>query len=88
MKSFLLLIISTIFFMPHVICKEKTKYIYRYKKDQFIDLGSLGVKGRNIAPGDISIKERKRVIFNEKIYERKSFKNEIKEDFNLFFGRD
>ena len=88
MKIFFLLASFIIFFMSHVTCKEKTKYIYRYKKDQFIDLGSLGVKGSNIAPGDLSVKERKRMKFKEKIYERKSFKNEIKEDFNLFFGRE
>ena len=65
MKIFLLLIFFCNFFISSVICKEKTKYIYRYKKEQFIDLGSLGVKGKNIAPGDLSVKERKRTRFKE-----------------------
>lgn len=88
MKILLLLFSFNIFLISQVISKEKTKYIYRYKKDEFIDLGSLGVKGKSIVPGDLSVKERKRIKFKEIIYERKSFKNEIKEDLNLFFGRN
>ena len=73
MKFIVFLIILNMFFIRDALVKEKTKYIYKYKKDQFIDLGSLGVQGNNIAPGDITVQERKRINFKENIYERRNF---------------
>ena len=84
MKIIFFLIIINLFFIENALVKEKTKYIYRYKKNQYIDLGAMGIQGKNIAPGDLSVQERKRIEFKENLYERRNFKNEIEEDFNFF----
>jgi len=52
----------------------------RYKKYQAIDLGDLEIKGKIIAPGDISIKERSRRRFSRRLFERLDFDPESRED--------
>ena len=61
----------------------KEKVIYRYKKSETIDLGELNVKGKNMAPTDLTVRERLRHNSNENIYEKKDFEKEIKDDFNF-----
>jgi hypothetical protein len=65
--------------------KKKTKINYRYKKNEYINLGALGIKGKNLVPGDLSIQERKRIKFKENIYEKENFQQEINDDFYLYF---
>jgi len=59
---------------------DKAKIIYKYKKYEKFDLGNLEIKGRIIAPGDLTVKERKRKIFNRKLYNRLDFDSEVKRD--------
>ena len=62
--------------------QSKSNVIYKYKEYEKFDLGDLEIKGDIIAPGDLSVKQRRRKVFNVNIYERNSFKkfitNEIK----------
>ncbi len=51
-----------------------------YKKYQAIDLGDLQIKGKIIAPGDISIQERSRRTFTRRPFERPDFDPECRED--------
>ncbi len=59
---------------------EDQKVIYQYKKYEKFDLGNLEVKGQLIAPGDISVRERERKIFELDLYTRKDFDPFIKKD--------
>ena len=59
---------------------EDQKVIYQYKKYEKFDLGNLEVKGQLIAPGDISVRERERKIFELDLYTRKDFDPLIKKD--------
>ena len=61
----------------------KEKIIYRYKKSETIDLGELNVKGKNMVPTDLTVRERFRHNTDENIYEKKDFEKEIKDDFNF-----
>jgi hypothetical protein len=62
---------------------QKTKTIYKYKQYEQVDLGDMDVKGKIIAPGDISVKERKRKEFNTKHYFRRSFSEFIKKEIKM-----
>ena len=53
--------------------ENKSEIIYKYKQEDFIDLGSLEIKGEIIAPGDISVKERDRKVFSNRLYEKPDF---------------
>jgi hypothetical protein len=61
---------------------SKTKVIYKYKQYEKFDLGDMEVKGSIVAPGDLSVKERRRKIFKREFYKRENLKdiitNEIK----------
>ena len=58
--------------------------VYKYRKYERFDLGNLKIKGNIVAPGDISVKERRRKKFNRHLLERTNFDPEIKDDvFNL-----
>ena len=78
----LLINLTLVFDYVHAF-ESKEKVIYRYKKNETIDLGELNVKGKNMAPGDLTVRERVRYNPNENIYEKKDFEKEIKEDFNF-----
>ncbi|MGB0453501.1 MAG: hypothetical protein ACPGJV_07280 [Bacteriovoracaceae bacterium] len=60
--------------------EENKNVVVQYKKYESFDLGELEVKGRIIAPGDLSVKERSRKVFKRDLYERYNFDQEIKED--------
>lgn len=65
-----------IFFLTFISFESlaKEKVIYKYKEYEKFDLGDLEVKGSVVAPGDISVKERKRKIFENPLYKRTSFR--------------
>mgnify|MGYP000695838154 CR=1 FL=1 len=69
----LMLIVATSIF-------AKEKVVYKYKQYEKFDLGDLEIKGSIIAPGDLSVKERRRKIFKRKLYRRKDFDKNIEND--------
>jgi len=54
--------------------------LIEYKKYESFDLGNLEVKGQILAPGDLSVKERDRKVFERALYERYEFNAESKQD--------
>jgi hypothetical protein len=62
-----------------VFAKDKN-VIVEYKKYESFDLGNLEVKGKILAPGDLSVKERDRKVFERALYERFNFDKESKQD--------
>jgi hypothetical protein len=61
------------------------KIIYKYKKYEKFDLGNLEVKGKVIAPGDLSVRQRRRRRFKRDLYRRENFRDLIYKD--LIFQR-
>ena len=55
----------------------KEKVIYKYKQYEKFDLGDMEIKGSIIAPGDLSIKERRRKIFKRRLFQRENFDKQI-----------
>lgn len=53
------------------------KVIYKYKQYEKFDLGDMQIKGNIVAPGDLSVKERRRRVFNRKLYQRQDFNKKI-----------
>lgn len=76
-----LLIITVILFSTFNI-SAKEKVVYKYKEYEKFDLGDMQIKGSIVAPGDLSVKERRRKVFHRKLYNRRDFDkliiNEIK----------
>ena len=66
---------AILFYTPFVIAKENV--IYKYKQYEKFDLGNLEIKGEIIAPGDLSVRERDRKIFEGNLFERKNYDKEI-----------
>lgn len=63
---------------------DNKKIIYKYKEHEVIDLGSLEIKGQIMAPGDITVNERKRQTFNRELLEKQNYDFEnIREIENL-----
>lgn len=62
--------------------KGESSVIVKYKQYESFDLGNLEVKGEIIAPGDISVQERKRKKFYRELLLRKSFDRESISDIN------
>ncbi|MCR9204306.1 MAG: hypothetical protein NXH75_07005 [Halobacteriovoraceae bacterium] len=60
--------------------KVKSKVIIKYKQYESFDLGNLEIKGKIIAPGDLSVKERQRKRFSRPLFERDEFDPEVRED--------
>ena len=69
MKFLLIMLVST-----SIHAKENV--VVEYKKYESFDLGNLEVKGQILAPGDLSVKERDRKIFERPLYERMNFDKE------------
>ncbi|MBL6988659.1 MAG: hypothetical protein ISR65_02730 [Bacteriovoracaceae bacterium] len=67
-------IAATICLSSSAFCEEKI--IYKYKKYERFDLGNLQIKGKIIAPGDLSIKDRKHMKLRRKLYEKDNFNKE------------
>jgi hypothetical protein len=64
--------------------EEKKNIIYKYKDYESIDLGSLEIKGKIIAPGDLTVSERERKEFKRELLEKSNFDYENKREiYNL-----
>lgn len=61
----------------------KKKIIYKYKNYEKFDLGNLEVKGKIIAPGDISVRQRKRKLFKSDLMSRDNFRDVIYNELNI-----
>lgn len=61
-----------------VMAKEKV--VYKYKQYEKFDLGDLEIKGSIIAPGDLSVKERRRKIFKRELFKKNDFDHLIIQD--------
>ena len=62
---------------------QKKKVIYKYKEYEKFDLGDLEIKGSIIAPGDISVKERRRKVFERDLLQRDDFDKKIIEEIKF-----
>lgn len=58
----------------------KKNVIIKYKQYESFDLGNLEIKGKIIAPGDLSVKERQRKRFSRPLFERDQFDPEVRKD--------
>lgn len=54
--------------------------IFKYKKYEKFNLGDMSIKGDVITPGDISVKKRKFIKFEEGLFDRKNFKDLVRKD--------
>lgn len=61
----------------------KKKVVYKYKEYEKFDLGDMEVKGNVIAPGDLSVKERRRRVFERDLLKRKDFDQKIINDIKF-----
>lgn len=62
---------------------QKKKVIYKYKEYEKFDLGDMEIKGSIIAPGDISVKERRRKVFERDLMRRDDFDKKIIEEIKF-----
>lgn len=62
---------------------QNKKVIYKYKEYEKFDLGDLEIKGSIIAPGDISVKERRRKVFERDLFHREDFDKRIEEEIKF-----
>jgi len=76
------LILSLLILSPLALAqKPKGKnVIIKYKQYESFDLGNLEIKGKIIAPGDLSVKERQRKRFSRPLFERDDFDPEVRKD--------
>lgn len=56
------------------------KVIYKYKQYEKFDLGDMEIKGSIVAPGDLTVKERRRKFFSRKLFKRIDFNKETLND--------
>ncbi len=82
MKTLLILslILSTSAWSQGNKTKSKKNVIIKYKQYESFDLGNLEIKGKIIAPGDLSVKERQRKRFSRPLFERDHFDPEVRQD--------
>jgi len=76
------ILILLILFSSTLIAQDK-KVIYKYKEYEKFDLGDLEIKGSVIAPGDISVKERRRKVFERDLLKRDDFDKKIIEEIKF-----
>lgn len=62
---------------------QDKKIIYKYKEYEKFDLGDLEIKGSIIAPGDISVKERRRKVFERELLHKDDFDEKIIEEIKF-----
>tara|TARA_R110002072_G_scaffold64203_3_gene159517 strand:- start:127387 stop:127638 length:252 start_codon:yes stop_codon:yes gene_type:complete len=75
------LILVILLLQTYALANESKKnVIVKYKQYEKFDLGNLEIKGKVIAPGDLSVLERKRKVFSRDLFERKNFDDLIKQD--------
>ena len=76
MKNKVITYLSIVFLSLPVLSSKQV--IYKYKKNQKIDLGDLSIKGDVIAPSDISINVENRKKFRRTLYDREDYRYEIR----------
>jgi hypothetical protein len=62
---------------------QSKKVVYKYKEYEKFDLGDLEIKGNILAPGDISVKERRRKVFERDLLHRDDFDKKIIEEIKF-----
>jgi len=72
-----LLVITFMIVFSSVCFAQKTKTVYKYKEYEKFDLGDMEIKGNIVAPGDISVKERRRKVFERDLLRRSNFDKQI-----------
>lgn len=77
MKTLLILILAV---LVNQSALADENVIYQYKKYEKFDLGDLEVKGKLIAPGDLSVRERERRRFELDLYNREHFDDKVGHD--------
>ena len=67
MKNIILIysITSLLCFKASALEANDKNVLVKYKKYESFDLGNLEIKGKIIAPGDLTVKERARKVFAE-----------------------
>lgn len=73
----LLIIMSIALLSTNMAYAQKKKIIYKYKEYEKFDLGDLEIKGDIVAPGDLSVKERSRRVFERDLYRKNDFDKKI-----------
>lgn len=71
------LVIFTLILNSGFAFSQKKKVVYKYKEYERFDLGDLEIKGSIIAPGDISVKERRRKVFERDLMRKEDFDKKI-----------
>jgi len=77
-----ILLALTILFSSTDLLAQK-KVVYKYKEYEKFDLGDMEIKGNIIAPGDLSIKERRRQKFERDLLQRGDFDKKIIKDIKF-----
>ena len=77
------IIILILIFQIFPVWAQKKKVVYKYKEYEKFDLGDLEIKGNIIAPGDISVKERRRKVFERDLLHRDDFDKKIIEEIKF-----
>ncbi len=62
---------------------QDKKVIYKYKEYEKFDLGDMEIKGSIIAPGDLSVKERRRKVFERELFKKDDFDGKIIEEIKF-----
>lgn len=76
-----LILIFTLATTTSLLAQEENKnVVYKYKEYEFIDLGSLEIKGQIMAPGDLTVNERERAVFKRSLLEKSNFDFENKRE--------
>lgn len=78
-----LIIFAVLVSVTHVAYGQKKKVIYKYKEYEKFDLGDMEIKGSIIAPGDLSVKERRRKVFERDLFHKDDFDDKIIEDIKF-----
>lgn len=68
-----MIIIALFLLSSQSLIAQEKKIIIEYKQYERFDLGSMEIKGNIIAPGDISVQERKRKTFNSRLINKTDF---------------
>lgn len=76
-----LLLIS--FILCSSVFGQSKNIVYKYKEYERFDLGDLEIKGSVIAPGDLSVKERRRKTFERELHNKDNFDNKIIEEIKF-----
>ncbi len=79
-KLVISLLLATLVPTAQAQSKQKKNVIIKYKQYETFDLGNLEIKGKIIAPGDLSVKERQRKRFSRPLFERDDFDPEVRRD--------